>query len=531
MRITLSQLADTPEFVLEGGTSLAITGVRLPRAAARIERDPDGTFALAFDAADLASRDPVLDDTGPIIVMAAGQSNMIGVGTGGPMPVREDVRYWDHTAGSLSTVDLSGSAYPTQSKASIGGGRNNLAVAFAVQLNEQTGRTVLLTIEGAGGQSLDYWIGDGTASPGYVHSSRAAASLLADTGSTHVDFFLWHQGESDAAGSEPYHERFETLLGQFVADGIIDPAATRIIAGEITSLYAGRGNYDEIAALDTLLPEYLIEVAPAGGLPTLDDFHFDGPALWEFGHERYWSAFLELNSRIYDVPEGQDSMTLTIDVAGREGDFIFSSDGSGGTQIMFADFFPSLAEGLSSADAVNGIVSPEYLTGATAPSFTIDLISADAAFRNTLGVYEVRADGTIVDVRIIAADAGAISEAITVSGVEEGNSLGFFLMPDGASLLSSDVLTSDSLGIALIGSTPVLTHEGRWILSAPIFISHDASLNPGGAPHVLSGVADDGSGAMVIGFEDMVRTRGSDDDFQDLVIRVEAIEADLPLFG
>ena len=66
--------------------------------------------------------------------------------------------------------------------------------------------------------------------------------------------------------------------------------------------------------------------------------------------------------------------------------------------------------------------------------------------------------------------------------------------------------------------------NGKALPGVNTFLSHDASRNPDGAQHVLSGVAPDGSGALQLGFEDMLRGGESDDDFQDVVVTVTATE-------
>jgi len=126
-------------------------------------------------------------------------------------------------------------------------------------------------------------------------------------------------------------------------------------------------------------------------------------------------------------------------------------------------------------------------------------------------------------VRIIAADAKTAASAISVTGVEEGHQLGFFLVQNGASTLGS-ALTSSNLSIISQNGHLALANNGTAISGATTFFSTSAAANVDGMQHVLSGVASDGSGTMRIGFEDLLRTgTQSDNDFQDVVLHVTAV--------
>ncbi|MBV7257755.1 DUF4114 domain-containing protein [Pacificimonas sp. WHA3] len=199
----------------------------------------------------------------------------------------------------------------------------------------------------------------------------------------------------------------------------------------------------------------------------------------------------------------------------------------GGSDVRYVAFLPTLGEGARvDAGSINGIANEAYLAGDNRGNFTVTLQESDAGFDNSLGVYEVRGDGTIADVRIISRnvkdDAG---EVLTIGNVDVGSRLGFFLVQDGANMLPS-ALDLDALGIDVSGGSAVLTAAGSAVAGATIFLSHDASLNADGQRHVLSGVDDDDTGALRVGFEDLFRVGAtSDDDFQDVVFRVEAVAA------
>ncbi len=205
------------------------------------------------------------------------------------------------------------------------------------------------------------------------------------------------------------------------------------------------------------------------------------------------------------------------------GDVILSLHG-GGTDIRYADFLPSLVDGERAAqDDINGIVNTLYLNGDNASRFRVTLQDSAAGYDNSLGVYEVRGDGSIADVRFLSLDVKAdAGEALIVTDVDAGSTLGFFLVQDGANILPQNI-SATALGIAVVDGTAMLTSGGVAVSGATIFLSHDAALNADGQVHVLSGVDDAGLGALRIGFEDLIRGgAASDDDFQDVVFQVEA---------
>ena len=192
-----------------------------------------------------------------------------------------------------------------------------------------------------------------------------------------------------------------------------------------------------------------------------------------------------------------------------------------------------LSEGKAvDASAINGMVDQSYLTSDTSASFIVRVETlSGAAYANTLGVYEIdTATGAISDVRIIAVDVKNADRAITVGGVDPGHQLGFFIVQDGAERLSSAVLRSDTLSLVDRDGHLALANDGAVISGATAFFSHAASANIDGMTHVVSGNAADGTGDLRIGFEDLLRSGSlSDNDFQDVVLTVEAIHDTHPI--
>jgi hypothetical protein len=197
------------------------------------------------------------------------------------------------------------------------------------------------------------------------------------------------------------------------------------------------------------------------------------------------------------------------------------------TVITFEAFLPALTEGGRVSDAaITGIVNRPYLNGDTSSSFRITVeANASAGFDNALGVYEVRSNGSIGDVQLLAANVKTVSGALNVTGVDPGSELGFFIVQNGANRLPSSVLASEGTLSVLSQAAGfmALAHNGLAMPGLVTFFSHSPAANVDGMEHTLSGVASDGSGALSIGFEDLIRTgRQSDDDFQDVVVSVFA---------
>jgi uncharacterized protein YkwD len=199
-----------------------------------------------------------------------------------------------------------------------------------------------------------------------------------------------------------------------------------------------------------------------------------------------------------------------------------------GLDLFFSKFLQKAAlveaQAVSNADA-NGGPHLSGLTGNGTRTFTVTLDDvATAAHRNALGVYEVRPDGTIVDVRMLFSDAAASEgSSVTVSGVEAGNRLGFFIANGGASIGTGDTLSFvDASGaIADVGDkNPTLRVNGT-PSAQTVFHSFAAAQNSDGLVHARSGADPDGTGFLVA-FEDLAG--GGDRDFQDVVFHIDIAE-------
>jgi hypothetical protein len=168
------------------------------------------------------------------------------------------------------------------------------------------------------------------------------------------------------------------------------------------------------------------------------------------------------------------------------------------------------SEGVDISEPANGIVNDTFLTGDGSKVFTVTIkqgVSSFAGFDNSLGAYQVDAAGVISDVELLSANVKQPTGPITLFGGSApaaGNSVGFFMIQDGARQISG-LDTSDSFDFnaglnAFDGGTPTLSIGGTAV-SALTLHSFDA-LNPGGLTQVISGIEGDGSGDIFIGFED-----------------------------
>lgn len=223
------------------------------------------------------------------------------------------------------------------------------------------------------------------------------------------------------------------------------------------------------------------------------------------------------------------SITLQGDYS--DGDFMVVSY-RGETTVSFREFLPTLRdEQAISADRINGIVNRDFLEGDGNTEFLVTMRDLGAAqFSNTLGVYEVTADGQITDVRLLVDNANASgADPVLITGVEAGHQLGFFLVQNGANWASryDDADTFEFTDLAgnqaVAAAGPSLQMRVNDVAQdLIIFHSFDDSMNPGGVQHVLSGVEAGGT-QLTVGFEDLVG--GGDQDYGDIVFSVERYEA------
>lgn len=231
----------------------------------------------------------------PLVVLASGQSNMRGIGGGGPRKVRKNVQVWNPASGgAFETLDLENVISMPSGNALGGTGpfgpRNNIAAAFCHRLYEETGRDVYLIIDARGGTAIEEgWLD----APNLVYDNMkpAVEDALAAIGRDKIDIMLWHQGEADrfVANPDDHYKNLRTLLAKLSAETWFD-GGTPFIAGELSPAQTNDNGGVALRFLN-VDGRFNTSCASSLGLSTETDGHIDGPSLWEFGYNRYWDNY------------------------------------------------------------------------------------------------------------------------------------------------------------------------------------------------------------------------------------------------
>lgn len=334
-----------------------------------------------------------------------------------------------------------------------------------------------------GTDSDDFIVGGPGHNKLYAHGGND--TVFGDLGDDHIDGGL---GE-------------DTLLGGSGADTLVGDDGEDTFTGRVDDLYS-----------DTIV-----------------DFTYDDKVLLAGDTIGRDQISVTSGSAIIGVDDDGDgaedgSFTLLGDFS--SGDFMAVVDGTD-TVITFHDFLPGLSDGAAVDPAlVNGIINELFLTGTGTKEFTIDLRSMGyAEYDNALGVYEVDGAGNIVDTRLLFNSTNANKTATTtVSNVEDGNTLGFFIVQNAANWANS-LDASDTFSFVTSGGAPATISDGLDVLLAvngaasdqTVFHGFESGLNADGIVHALSGV-EPGGQQIVVGFEDLFG--GGDRDYEDVVLAI-----------
>ncbi|SLN77994.1 choice-of-anchor L domain-containing protein [Roseisalinus antarcticus] len=238
------------------------------------------------------------------------------------------------------------------------------------------------------------------------------------------------------------------------------------------------------------------------------------------------SAILEVDSD----RDGTSDSTVTLEGDFSGGDFMAVADGSN-TAVTFETFLPILQEAQAiDPGLVNGIINQDFLKGDGSTDFRVTLRDMGfAGYDNVVGVYEIDASGNIVDTRILFENANADKSAVaTVTDVEAGHKLGFFIVQDAADWVAT-IADGDTFSFVNSSGVTANISDGADIFIAVngdvvdemVFHSFAEEMNSDGVQHALSGV-DVGGEAISVGFEDL--TGGGDRDYEDVVFRVELVD-------
>jgi Ca2+-binding RTX toxin-like protein len=165
--------------------------------------------------------------------------------------------------------------------------------------------------------------------------------------------------------------------------------------------------------------------------------------------------------------DGKEEGSFTLEGDFSSGDFMAVVDGTN-TVITFHDFLPGLSDGMAVDPAqVNGVINELFLTGNGTKEFTIDLHDMGyAEYDSALGVYEIDGAGNILDTRLLFNSTNANKTATTtVSNVEDGNTLGFFIVQNAGSW-ASGLDPSDTFSFVTSGGAPANLSDGLDVLLA-----------------------------------------------------------------
>jgi hypothetical protein len=227
-----------------------------------------------------------------IRVFVSGQSNVIGRGTGGPswLAIDAAVRVWNN----VNPLGANGTAFVSADAARTAGtfenlDRDNFGVWFCHKLAQTLGEDVDMTIVARGGTTISGW------APGDpIGMMQECIDVWTATGQAPAHVFLWHQGEGNVTSpnASDYKTAFLDMVANLKAAGVIDDD-TIIIVGGTAEENADRINFN-ITRLQALATENeAIFYAPSDGLPTYDGTHFTGSALYSFGVQSYFAAYLQ----------------------------------------------------------------------------------------------------------------------------------------------------------------------------------------------------------------------------------------------
>lgn len=237
-------------------------------------------------------------DNGPLLIVATGQSNMIGsnTDTSGVVTTDPGVKIWNQTTSSWQisqpgvpagpyTYNTIGATYPNP---------NNAAHQFALRLRRETGRLVYIVLDARGSTSVKEWTTAWTVRDMFGNlTGKVAAALTTPelAGKVKADVVLWQQGEQDAGmAASAYRAEFYSMYARFKAASWFDqdrPFITGALAEgtiyDTQNVFLGEQYRYGVTSIVT---------ASSAGLG-LDSsgIHFTGAALEDLGYNRYFAAY------------------------------------------------------------------------------------------------------------------------------------------------------------------------------------------------------------------------------------------------
>lgn len=398
------------------------------------------------------------------------------------------------------------------------------------------------------GSAIAYLTFAGDAVPGddYTITDRTASFGDGENAST---ILLTINGDSAVEGDEKIEVsigRIETYNADFTQATSIptqiigDPQTVTLRNDDSVSVIIGDGDDNDIEATEANEQINLAEGdGSVSGTPAeLDDDYisgFDTQKLLVFQGVAFQRTDMTVTSgsAILDVDSDGDSVvdsTVTLEGDFSDGDFMAVVDDSD-TLVTFETFLPFLQESQAiDPGLVNGIINQYFLRGNGSSDFQVSLRDVGfAGYNNVVGVYEIDAEGNILDTRILFENANADKAAVAgITDVEAGNRLGFFIVQDAAdwaaSLVAGDMLSfvnGSGAAANLSDDSDIFIAVNGFAVDEMVFHSYSEAMNTDGVQHALSGV-DVGGRSISVGFEDL--TGGGDRDYQDVVFRIEVVD-------
>ena len=267
-------------------------------------------FNVSVDStkwAAYAGHDYNLKSVDPFLLVIAGQSNACGARAGGKNPASDMVKTWDGDRGVWGSSDYTKTPW-VDSSPNGNMGNNNVALALAHRITEETGRPVYIIYDAVGGRPIEDWMGSGTTSVRWASlQSKIDAALaspeLASRGVTRVDAVMWAQGEENALTDnfKLYTGKFRTLVAQFRDSAWLDHSSPLLVMGMSNLHTRYQVGWAQMAFCEN--EDRNCIYVNSMGLKTQwdadgtgDATHFLGSSLWEAGYYRAWYA---MQSRAY----------------------------------------------------------------------------------------------------------------------------------------------------------------------------------------------------------------------------------------
>lgn len=302
------------------------------------------------------------------VVVAAGQSNMVGAGMYGDQTTNPDVMVFDQTTGTVVPWD-----YPNA--------RNNLYIPFANDLAQTLGRPVLVIQGAVSGSRIDSWLETGSGL-NWNALDNAVTAALAAVGQAQVDSFLWQQGEGDyPLTTATYSALLTAFIAQVREADWAGPAMAMLI-GELSREGVNATQNQALQALElALADDPLLRFVSSVGLNSADanGVHFDGVSLVEYGHR-----FFDALQSILDGTMAPPNSAPVVDVKATAPLSVVMTEGEQ-VRLSAADYFSDAEGDAMWLYGVLGKRAPWFLANEDG-----DLVlqpSFDAAGTHTLYLY------------------------------------------------------------------------------------------------------------------------------------------------